>query len=582
MGDDAIKRIGDYEILGVLGAGGMGRVYKVRNTLSDRVEAMKILLPDLAGRQELAERFLREIKLVAALDHPNIAALRTALTVNNQLVMIMEYVEGQTLASRLEQGPLPVSDAVNYIDQALLALGYAHQRQVIHRDIKPSNMMLTPQGVVKLMDFGIARSATDRTLTITGTTLGSLYYMSPEQVKGSNVDARSDLYSVGVSLYEMVTGQCPFQADSDYSILAAHIQQPPKPPIELRRDLPSALNDIILRAMEKDPARRFQSADSMRTALNSVRSNLAMAAAQGVPVTLSGAFTLPEAAPNARAAPAIDSVPPVPQQPSLPPVGHYGDVAPGSSASHRGLWMGLGAFVVLAVLVAAGLYIPHRAKAKAGEQTPPTPQAVDASQAPPQSGPEESPPATQGANTGISAPNESSNAPTRQAGGLSTGPSPNANSAITTLAAEKKKDEEAAPATPSPSPAPHAAKRTSTGSGVTQAPQPGTTESMDSGAASAMQAEQAAAAARWEELEKQFDQISTRANAVSSSLDTLQRQQASQGLNLRGDIAASQERLRTYVGKAQAAIQNQDPKNAQKYLDLAEPELERIEKFLGH
>jgi serine/threonine-protein kinase len=579
MDDDAIKRIGDYEILGVLGTGGMGRVYKVRNTLSDRVEAMKILLPDLAGRQELAERFLREIKLVAALDHPNIAALRTALTVNNQLIMIMEYVEGQTLASRLEQGPLPVSDAVNYIDQALLALGYAHQRQVIHRDIKPSNMMLTPQGVVKLMDFGIARSAGDRTLTMTGTTLGSLYYMSPEQVKGSNVDARSDLYSVGVSLYEMVTGQCPFQADSDYSILAAHIQQTPKPPIELRRDLPSALNDIILMAMEKDPARRFQSAESMRTALNSVRSSLGMPAAQAAPVTLSAVFTPPGSASDAAISP-LGSVPPVPQQPGLPPVGHYADGATGST-SHRGLWMGLGAFVVLAVLVAAGLYIPHRSKAKAGEQVSPIAQATDASQAPARSASEASAP-TQGTNAGISAPIEPSNAPAQQAGGLSAGPSPSANSAITTLAAEKKRDEGTAAANPSPNPAPRTPKRASTGSEVTQAPQSGATQSMDSGAASAIQAEQAAAAAQWEDLEKQFDQISTRANAVSSSLDTLQRQQASQGLNLRGDIAASQERLRTYVGKAQAAIQNQDPKNAQKYLNLAEPELERIEKFLGH
>jgi serine/threonine-protein kinase len=405
--------------------------------------------------------------------------------------------------------------------------------------------------------------------------------MSPEQVKGSNVDARSDLYSVGVSLYEMVTGQCPFQADSDYSILAAHIQQTPKPPIELRRDLPSALNDIILMAMEKDPARRFQSAESMRTALNSVRSSLGMSAAQAAPVTLSAVFTPPGSAADAATSPPLGSVPPAPQQPGLPPVGHYADGAPGST-SHRGLWMGLGAFVVLAVLVAAGLYIPHRSKAKAGEQNSPIPQATDASQAPARSVSEASPPVTQGTNAGISAPNEPSNAPAQQAGGLSAGPSPNANSAITTLAAEKKKDEGTAAANPSPNPLSRTPKRASTGSGVTQAPQAGATQSMDSGAASAIQAEQAPAAAQWEDLEKQFDQISTRANAVSSSLDTLQRQQASQGLNLRGDIAASQERLRTYVGKAQAAIQNQDPKNAQKYLNLAEPELERIEKFLGH
>ena len=210
MTEEASKRIGDYQILDELGSGGMGRVWRVRNVITDRVEAMKVLLPDLAGRQELAARFQREIKLMASLNHPNIAALRTAFTADNQLYMVMEYVEGVTLADKLEKGPIPVNDAVNYTSQVLSAVGYAHQQHIIHRDIKPANMMLTPQGVVKLMDFGIARAGEERSLTMTGTTMGSLSYMSPEQVKGEATDARSDLYSVGVSLYEFVTGQRPF------------------------------------------------------------------------------------------------------------------------------------------------------------------------------------------------------------------------------------------------------------------------------------------------------------------------------------------------------------------------------------
>src|SRR5271169_2265296 len=133
------QKLGDYEILGVLGAGGMGKVYKVRNVISDRVEAMKILLPNLASQKELAERFLREIKVLASLDHPNIAALRTALTLDDQLVMIMEYVEGVTLASCVHRGPIAPADAVNYADQVLSALSYAHKLNVIHRDIKPAN-----------------------------------------------------------------------------------------------------------------------------------------------------------------------------------------------------------------------------------------------------------------------------------------------------------------------------------------------------------------------------------------------------------------------------------------------------------
>src|SRR5262249_29147109 len=156
--------------------------YKVRNVLSDRIEAMKVLLPDLAGRQELAARFQREIKVLASLNHPNIAALRTAFTADNQLVMVMEYVDGTTIATLLEHASLQLRDALNYIDQVLSALSYAHQHNVIHRDVKPANMMLTPEGVIKLMDFGIARSGEERSLTMTGATLGSLSYMSPEQV----------------------------------------------------------------------------------------------------------------------------------------------------------------------------------------------------------------------------------------------------------------------------------------------------------------------------------------------------------------------------------------------------------------
>jgi hypothetical protein len=188
MTDEANKRIGDYQILDELGSGGMGRVWRVRNVLTDRIEAMKVLLPDLAGRQELAARFQREIKLMASLNHPNIAALRTAFTADNQLYMVMEYVEGTTMADKLEKGPIAVNEAVNYISQVLSAVSYAHQQHIIHRDIKPANMMLTPQGVIKLMDFGIARAGEERSLTMTGTTMGSLSYMSPEQVKG---EARS-------------------------------------------------------------------------------------------------------------------------------------------------------------------------------------------------------------------------------------------------------------------------------------------------------------------------------------------------------------------------------------------------------
>ncbi len=345
-------RKGDYEILGVLGAGGMGKVYKVRNVLSDRVEAMKVLLPNLADQKDLADRFLREIKVLASLNHPNIAVLRTALMIDNQLVMIMEYVEGTTLAAHLEQEKISWGSALSYMDQVLAALSYAHKQNVIHRDIKPANMMLTPSAAIKLMDFGIARSGNDLGLTVTGTTVGSLAYMSPEQVKCEPIDARSDLYSVGVSLYEMVTGQKPFKGDSHFSIMQAQLQQAPRPPVELSADLPASLNQIILKALSKEPAQRFQSADAFRNALKSVATSLQT---KGATVPMA-APALPGPGSLAAGAPAVQMSPPR-----------------ANAGGHRGLYITLGAMIVLVVLVAAGFSAPRwfktRANAGGGSQT---------------------------------------------------------------------------------------------------------------------------------------------------------------------------------------------------------------------
>src|SRR5580658_5898846 len=290
--------IGDYQVVGFLGAGGMGKVYKVRNVISDRVEAMKVLLPDLVAQAELADRFLREIKVQASLEHPNIASLHTAVRVENQLLMLMEFVDGMTLEQRLKDGPLPVSEAVDYIAQVLSALEFAHQHGVIHRDIKPANMMLTPGGVVKLMDFGIAKAATDQRLTMTGTTMGSLYYMSPEQIQGaSNIDSRADLYSVGVSLYELVTGKRPFDGDSQFAIMSAHLEKTPVPPVAIDPKLPQALNDAILMSVAKDPGARFQTAGAFRNALGNV-APAARPAAQAItePVPGPAPMAMPAAA----------------------------------------------------------------------------------------------------------------------------------------------------------------------------------------------------------------------------------------------------------------------------------------------
>jgi eukaryotic-like serine/threonine-protein kinase len=370
MSDDFVpgQRVGDYEVLGVLGAGGMGKVYKVRNVISDRIEAMKVLLANLAVQKELADRFLREIKLLASLNHPNIAALNTALTLDNQLVMMMEYVDGVTLASRLQQGAIPPADAVNYSEQLLGAPSYAHKLNVIHRDVKPANMMLTPQGVVKLMDFGIARPNNEAGMTVTGTTLGSLNYMSPEQVRGEQVDQRSDLYSMGVSIYEMVTGQLPFRGHSNYSVMSAHLQEPPQPPIVLRPDLPKGLSDIIVMAMAKDPKDRFQSAEAFSNALRSV---LPGSDGAGIVSPIPGTVRVPAPASAVR----------VPVQATVPlAVAAASQAAP--SSSRRGVYMALGGLLVVAILFAGGFYLPRIIKTHASQGASATQPAAKPADAP--------------------------------------------------------------------------------------------------------------------------------------------------------------------------------------------------------
>ncbi len=514
----------------------------------------------------MAGRFLREIKVLASLSHPNIAALRTALTLDNQLVMIMEYVEGITLSARMEQGVIPLGQALNYVSQVLAALSYAHKRQVVHRDIKPSNMMLTPEGITKLMDFGIARSGPDMGLTMTGTTLGSLSYMSPEQVKCAPVDARSDLYSLGVSLYEMVTGQRPFQVDSHFSILQAHLLELPKPPVEVKPDLPEAVSKIILKAMEKDPAKRFQSADSFLEAVETAARNSgvvreatqALSAVQSspgaeVPVRKEATVLLTENI-DSRVSPESARVP---QDAPAP-------FPPRSGQPYRGLYIGLGALIVLLVLVAAGISAPHWLRTRAKDGTSAVPSK------------DSSPKPTDGGAAGLEA----------------VGPGPVSTTPLATSAeipALNATAAELSPPAPTVQPARGAHKKGRAGpvSSAT-AKNPASTESQASPVGGHQQDESGAGvppapseADQLAELDRQADQLSGRETAISASLDTLQRQQNTHGLQLRGDIVAAQSRMRTYLAKAQAALQAQDIRNARKYLELAEPEAEKIEKFLG-
>jgi eukaryotic-like serine/threonine-protein kinase len=574
------KRIGDYQILDELGSGGMGRVWRVRNVITDRIEAMKVLLPDLAGRQELAARFQREIKLMASLNHPNIAALRTAFTADNQLYMVMEYVEGTTVAEKLERGAIAVPDALNYIGQVLSAVSYAHSQNVIHRDIKPANMMLTPQGVIKLMDFGIARAGEDRSLTMTGTTMGSLSYMSPEQVKGEPTDVRSDLYSVGVSLYEMVTGQRPFVATSDYSIMAAHVKEAPKPPAELHPGLPAELNEIILMAIAKDPAQRFQTADAFRNALSSVPVTASPVVSQSALEASTVTSMAPVMAPAATPTPAPTGRPlpapaptgskaptPAPMPPPARPAG-----------GHGGLYMTLGALIVLAVLVVAGIYIPRNSwtHAKSPDAGAPAPQPAGAvADNPARENSSHPSPSSQAAEA--SSPGSAQAAPAAVMN--SNAPAPPTVTGASVDGANAMQAQPMAPAAAAmakSNSARHANQATARNNSMTgeaaAAPQGGE-GSVSSGAADS---------AQMDELEKAVDQLSNRAAAVNSSLDRLQQQQAASGYGLRGDMVARQASLKANLFKAEEAMQHGDGARTKKYLDLAGADADVLERFLGH
>jgi serine/threonine-protein kinase len=262
------QRIGDYEVVAKLGAGGLGVVYEVRHLISQRHEAMKILLPDQMGTPEMVERFRREVQTLATLSHPNIAALHTAFYFENQLAMIMELIHGETLSSRRQKGTITLPQLMEFTAQILQALIYAHRLGVVHRDIKPANIMIAENDVVKLLDFGIALTDHSAELTQTGYMLGSLNYMSPEQVSGSKATAQSDLYSVGVTLYELLTGTLPITGTSNYEIMRGHIERVPIPPHHIAPQVPIALSDAVMRALAKDPAHRFASADEFLYALH--------------------------------------------------------------------------------------------------------------------------------------------------------------------------------------------------------------------------------------------------------------------------------------------------------------------------
>jgi serine/threonine protein kinase len=261
-------QIRNYRIVAKIGEGGMGVVYRAIDELLERPVAVKVLSADLARNPELVERFRAEAKAQANLDHPNVATLYAFLVEGGNAVMIMEYVEGRTFDQMIQQGGrIPSAPAIPLFKQALLGIGVAHRKGILHRDIKPSNLMLRKDGIVKVMDFGIAKILGTRGLTRSGVQLGTVAYMSPEQIQDQEADVRSDIYALGVTLYEMLSGRVPFASDSDFQTMHDQVYLPPPPLTSYCPDIPLGLQNVVLKALEKRPAARFQTAEEFGAAL---------------------------------------------------------------------------------------------------------------------------------------------------------------------------------------------------------------------------------------------------------------------------------------------------------------------------
>ncbi|MGH2977322.1 MAG: Stk1 family PASTA domain-containing Ser/Thr kinase [Gaiellaceae bacterium] len=347
---------GRYRIMRKLGAGGMADVYLAEDQELGRRVAIKILNGRHANDDQFIERFRREAKNAAALNHPNIVSIYDRGEAEDTYYIAMEFLDGRSLKELIVgHGAAPVKVAIEYARQILSALRFAHRHGIVHRDIKPHNVLVDGEGRVKVTDFGIARAGTSQ-MTETGSIVGTAQYLSPEQARGGEIDQRSDLYSLGIVLYELLTGKTPFEGDTPVEIAMKHLSAVPKPPSELRPDIPPELDMVVLRALAKDPDDRYQSADEMEADLERV--------ARGAPVA---AATVDSATQVLRRPPAAASEPTAATM-IAPPRARGRDVPPPPptvveeeerGGPDRPLWPWLVAVLFVVAALIAGFFVWH-------------------------------------------------------------------------------------------------------------------------------------------------------------------------------------------------------------------------------
>jgi serine/threonine protein kinase len=535
------QQVANFRIIEKLGEGGMGVVYKAMDVQLERPVAIKMLTPELSHNPEIVERFRTEARAQANLNHVNLATLYAFLVHEGNAFIAMEFVEGENFEQLIRRrGPLPVEDAIPWFKQALLGVGAAHRMGIVHRDIKPTNLMLNRQGIVKVMDFGIAKVVGVRGATRTGMQLGTPAYMSPEQIQGRTIDVRTDIYALGITLYQMLSGHVPFEEGSDFEIMRHQVSTPPPPMTNLHPYAPAGYQNVVTKAIEKNPEDRYRSVEEFGAALErpeSVAAPVTAATLDGPKRTVLESTAGQTYATAAAASQSQLATPPAMTPPPMTPI----PVSSMPASASKGRWdprYVMAALIVVVAAVLLGVVLLVRKPAPAPISA--VGGTANAPLAQPQvemTGSTMNPP---GGGNGATGPGGQASEHTENV-------QPPATKGKTKTVASNRTDPNggAADQPPAPPPAPAVDPKV------------------------------------MQDLETENDQLDSRAAAVESSLDTLERQMQQSGLGLRGDMVAARNSMRVDLQKAKQAIDSTDPQGARHYLDLANKDVEKLEAFLG-